>query len=457
MITSTRSRILALVPLAAVLLAACGDGGSPVAVGGSGAGPAAGPAGTSPLPSTTGPPITPAAAVAPTPVPEPARLPVVEVSATSSEAIPPVALIDDAGRITVVRDGAAEPALAGVLTPDGRTAVAARAVGDQTELTWNDLSSGETTATVRLAGRLNPVVVEPAGRVVALVSEPVGRVTEIVVAGPDGERFRRTYERELVPEAFANAWTDSRLPIGLFVIDYLDPPGGPAAPRTYRVAVVDLATGEIGLPLNLRDKSQTVDEQMTGYARAHLVAERDGLLFTLYRGVGPGASTSAFIHTLGFVNGVWCLAVPEALRLDREPGSMALATDGSRLYVGSANGSVAEFVVGDILDPNLVPAARRVVAVTNPPDTVGAPVMATVPGRLVAAQGSTISWIDPATLQAVGAVAWPRAVEAIAGATDDNLLVADHRRLGLLRPDGVLLAGFELPPSIGAISRIVPL
>ena len=39
-------------------------------------------------------------------------------------------------------------------------------------------------------------------------------------------------------------------PMGVFVIEYL-------AANTYRVRVIDTATGSSGLPLNLRDKSQT--------------------------------------------------------------------------------------------------------------------------------------------------------------------------------------------------------
>jgi hypothetical protein len=93
---------------------------------------------------------------------------------------------------------------------------------------------------------------------VALVGSS-GTTTTVVLATPSkGEVRRWQFDSVLVPEAFSNAFQEGGdgLPIGVFVIEYL-------AEHTYRVRVIDTASGELGLPLNLRDKSQTVDEVMT--------------------------------------------------------------------------------------------------------------------------------------------------------------------------------------------------
>ena len=143
------------------------------------------------------------------------------------------------------------------------------------------------------------------------------------------------FDAVLVPEAFANAFRRSAtdLPIGVFVIEYL-------AEHTYRVRVIDTRPAQLGLPLNLRDKSQTVDEVMTAVSRTAVFEPNNQLLFTLYQDATEGGeNVGSFIHTLGLFNGVWCLDVPQGTRSRRPPGALAVNPNGSRLFAASSTGA----------------------------------------------------------------------------------------------------------------------
>ena len=130
------------------------------------------------------------------------------------------------------------------------------------------------------------------------------------------------------------------MPDTVYLLEYL-----PAeAPTHYRVRVLHTSTGEVGLPVNLRDKSTPVDAEMAGISRTQVVSGHDdGLLFTLYRGVaGEGDRHGyAFVHTLGFAGGVWCLDIAPEMELDRLPGALVVA--GDRLVVASANGTIGSY------------------------------------------------------------------------------------------------------------------
>ena len=345
-----------------------------------------------------------------------------------------------------------------LVTPDGRSAVEFATAGSDTELTWHDLTTGVGSAPTRIAGTLTATALDPNAQIVALTATPAPGHTEIVIAGADGERFRRTYDAELLPEGFANAWESTELPIGLFVIEYLDRSTGLTGPRTYQVRVIDLLTGDLRLPLNLRNKGETVDEQMTGFARTHVTSERDGLLFTLYRGVNSDDSNYAFVHTLGFVNGVWCLDVPAELGLDQLPGGLALAPDGSRLFVGSANGMVAEYVVDDILNPDRLPvAARTSRAVASDATGVGAPALALTDDELILAGPSQINWLSRDDLTISAAVKWPDRVEALIATPNQTVLIATSGRLSHVGRDGEIRVQLDLPVDIGPVTQLITL
>ena len=62
-----------------------------------------------------------------------------------------------------------------------------------------------------------------------------------------------------------------------------------------------------------------------------------------------GEDVGSFIHTLGLVNGVWCLDVPAELGLADHPGALAVSPDGSRLFAASSIGGVAGYLVNDVI------------------------------------------------------------------------------------------------------------
>lgn len=191
-----------------------------------------------------------------------------------------------------------------------------------------------------------------------------------IVSLDDGTVFLTELRGNFVPEAFGSRLTAEGVPAHVFLLEYV-----PAdAPRFYRVRVLSTETGEVSLPLNLRNKQEQVDERMAGFTRSQVVAHDHGLLFTLYRGTidgTPDGEPYAFVHTLDFADGVWCLDVDPALELDRVAGSLAVG--GDRLYVGSANGRVGSFPIPSITNPDLSPTMDWVVEIGRA--TPQAPVM----------------------------------------------------------------------------------
>ncbi len=243
----------------------------------------------------------------------------------------------------------------GVMSPTGKVVVSASFMAGRTMVEWHDVRTDEIFAAVQIDGDFRPTAVAQDGKLVALIGS-AGTTTTVVLATPaDGELRRWRFDSVLVPEAFADAFDSegAGLPIGVFVIEYL-------AAHTYRVRVIDTASGQLGLPLNLRDKSQTVDEVMTAVSRTAVFEPNNQLLFTLYQDASEGGeNVGSFIHTLGLFNGVWCLDVPAELGLADHPGALAVNPAGSRLYAASSIGGVAGYVVSDITNSGPeMPTAR---------------------------------------------------------------------------------------------------
>jgi hypothetical protein len=295
----------------------------------------------------------------------------------------PVAVLGEHGHLGPVRDGAvgdtwskwtARP------SPDGSTAVltiqpgTARTLG-QTHVAWAALPTAEPSHDIVIEGiELEVTAVSDGAELVALTNyaaEPVGdqiagakETTNLLLATRDGVVAKYGLDGNFEAEAFGRRMAANGLPAQLFLLEYF-----PAdAPTHYRVRVFSTETGEVSLPLNLRNKTQTVDERMAGISRSQVIADEHGLLFTLYRATDemPDGHPYAFVHTLDLADGVWCLDVDPSLELDHLPG--ALAVGGDRLYVASANGRVGSFPIPSISDPNRSPTMDWVVAVARPGD-----------------------------------------------------------------------------------------
>jgi hypothetical protein len=331
----------------------------------------------------------------------------------------------------VVADKGSEPR-PGLVALDGRTFVEAiSSDADTTEVRWADLFTGDPLGHALLDGAdLMPTVTDTTGRFVALVSAAAAQVDGTVAPGREsstiviadrelGERYRTTLPGNFYPEAFGIAVTASGVPDAVYLLEYL-----PAdAPTHYRVRVLDTATGEIGLPVSLRFKSQEVDAEMAGISRTQVVSGHDGgLVFTLYRGVaGEGDRHGyAFVHTLGLAGGVWCLDIAKEMELDTQSGALVVA--GDRLVVASANGTIGNYEIAAVPDPTRQPVMDGVRPYLHPE---GEPVLAATDDRVWVAWDNLVYELDATTLELV--VFEPRRVAGTVSAlaaTDDGLVIA---------------------------------
>lgn len=374
---------------------------------------------------------------------------------------PSFVVVDADGRVGVIEaDGSArelrDDAWDRVVSLDGSYAVSTvRAPDGGTEVVWDELASGEVLGSMWEAGAdMVAAATQVGGHLTALVnraSEPLegaiagGReATLITLASPDqGHVAGFKFSGNFVPEAIGSTLRADGVPAQIFLLEYL-----PAdAPTHYRVQVLDTATGQLSLPLNLRDKlGPPVDQEMAGVTRGQVLAEQHGLLFTLYRGTSdmPHGHPYAFVHTLDLFDGVWCLDIPAELQLDELPGALAVA--GDRLYVASANGRVGAYDIGDIREPS------------GSVDMLWVTKLATGGGRgrpAIAAgpDGAVVAFPAMSGLQRVG----PDGAVLESTVFDDGteaIAVADDRAYAV--GDAWMLPG-ERPDWLGEITRLVAL
>lgn len=293
-------------------------------------------------------------------------------SPTSLVTPPPVAsgpsfvVADADGRVGVIEaDGSSrqlrDDGWERTVSLDGSYAVSTALVGPgDTKVAWDDLPTGEVLGGTVLVGTdMVAAATRAGGHLTAFVNRADkaadgaiagGRESSVIVlASPEqGQVARFELAGNVVPEAIGSTSRPDGMPAQLFLLEFL-----PAdAPTRYRVQVLDTETGELHLPLNLRDKlGPRVDQEMAGVTRGQVLADEQGLLFTLYRGTSdmPHGHPYAFVHTLDLFDGVWCLDLPPEMRLEELPG--ALAVGGDRLYVASANGLVGAFDIANIREP----------------------------------------------------------------------------------------------------------
>ncbi|MEP7203894.1 MAG: hypothetical protein ABI894_14890 [Ilumatobacteraceae bacterium] len=336
----------------------------------------------------------------------------------------------------------------GVISPTGKVVVSASFMHGRTMIEWHDVKTDIISGELQVDGEFRPAAVSQDGKLVALIGTTPTSTT-VVLATPSGGEMRRwTFDGLLVPEAFANAYEPNGdgLPIGVFVIEYLDT-------NTYRVRVIDTATGELGLPLNLRDKSQTVDEIMTAVSRTAVFEPTNQLLFTLYQDATEGdGEVGSFIHTLGLVNGVWCLDVPEQLGLADHAGALTVSPDGSRLYAASSIGGVAGYVVSDVITngPDM-PKARTTVALGASAKRVA---IGASRDEVVVALGGSLFRLDPVNLVVRDSFVWDMDVEALTVLEDGSIVIVGTGRMTVVSPQNELLAERALPYGATEVTRV---
>jgi hypothetical protein len=374
------------------------------------------------------------------------------------------------GDVAMVGSDHADARVVGVVSPSQRVVVSGSPSANGTLIEWRSTRTGEVTSSTEIAGAFRPVAIDTTDKVVALIdgdpNDHSRPSTAVVLAdASQGERRRWTIAGAVVPEAFANFVTDiaTGLPAGVFAIEYLDQ-------STYRVRVIDTTSGALGLPLNLRSKGETVDQVMTAVSRTAVFDPMNQLLFTLYQGQATenGEQEGAFIHTLGLVNGVWCLDVPTALGLADHPGALAVSPDGARLYAASSTGGVAAYVVADITESPDMPTARTVVDYgTSIPGVAVAAQSEADLGRgsdrvtiaasnreVVVARGSDIIFLDPVSLELRSHITWDMDVEAVTVLRDGTIVIAGTGRMTMISPDHQRLLDERTLPIEGEITRL---
>jgi hypothetical protein len=405
---------------------------------------------------STAPEPTAPLTAAPTPaVTTPAPITTDKSTPTSASSIPAseaafparLAVIGKGGNTATFSPGSDPIVTDGLTSPTGDVVVSSDTFNNRSNIEWHRTQDDRITAMIQIEGEFRPTAVAQDGELVALTGRQ-GNTTTVVLATPtDGEVRRWTFDAVLVPEAFANAYEPgSSLPIGVFVIEYLDT-------NTYRVRVIDTATGELGLPLNLRDKSQLVDEVMTAVSRTAVFDPMNQMLFTLYQDATEGGeNVGSFIHTLGLVNGVWCLDVPRELGLSENPGALAVSPDGSRLFAASSIGGIAGYQVSDITTSSPeMPEARTTTAVDATAPHVA---IAASRDQVILALGGSLFRLDPDTLEVRDSFTWDMDVEAMTLLDDGSAVIVGTGRMTLISPDNTLLAERTLPTEVGEVTRV---
>jgi hypothetical protein len=412
-----------------MLLASCG---TEAATSSDGSIPAAStPPAVSESPMTLEPPTTDAPPIPGSEVAFPARLAV-----TAKD-----------GKVSTFSPGADPIVTPGVMNPTGEVVVSTDSFNGRTMIEWHHVRNDVISAAIQIDGHLRPTAVAQDGKLVALIGVAGNKTTVALVTPSKGEIRRWTFDAILVPEAFTNIYeTGSDVPIGVFVIEYLDT-------NTYRVKIIDTATGTLILPSNLRDKSQTVDEVMTAVSRTAVFEPKNQLLFTLYQDATEGGeNVGSFIHTLGLFNGVWCLDVPEELGLADHPGALAVSPDGTRLFAASSTGGVAGFMVSDVTTVGAeMPHARTTTSLGTSMEAVA---IGASDDEVVVALGGSIFRLDPATLEVRDSFTWDMSVQALTVLDDSSILIAGSGRMTLVSPENQLLAERPLPTGEAEVTRV---
>jgi hypothetical protein len=377
----------------------------------------------------------------------PVTTPLGRVSDTEPAFPDRLALTTNDGHVITFSEGRDPIDTPGVMGPSGSVVVSSDTIDGRSTIEWHQLLTDEISASIQVDGEVRPTAISEDGELVALIGI-VGKQTTVVLATQSqGEVRRWTFDALLVPEAFSNAYMPDGdgLPIGVFVIEYL-------ATDTYRVRLIDTATGELGLPLNLRDKSQTVDEIMTAVSRTAVFEPNNQLLFTLYQDATEGGeSVGSFIHTLGLANGVWCLDVPAELGLADHPGALAVNPAGSRLFAASSTGGVAGYEVDDVLA--IGPEMPQASATTALPASAERVAIGASQDEVVLALGGSLFRLDPDTLAVRDSFTWDMDVEALTVLDDGGIVIVGTRRMSLLSADNQLLDEAPLG-DIGEITRV---
>ena len=256
----------------------------------------------------------------------------------------------------------------------------------------------------------------------------------------------------LVPEAFSLEPQGPGEAPWLYVLEYL-----PAeAPTHYRVRVLDPNTGELSLPLNLRNYGLTVDTQMSGISRDQVVASDEGLLFTLYRGHHFDEGTRLRLHPRAV--DVERRVVPRGARGDGVGGAGPASSPSAPTRsccmpcrrTGSSR-STASRTSSTRTAPRWRPAPCP--AFEGGDDR---PAAVVTTDHVVVAQGRTIVWLERVDLTVAATATAPATVDALTAMAGRIARRGDGRPARHGRPHRFGDDRPELPADVGRVTKIVP-
>ncbi len=286
----------------------------------------------------------------------------------------------------------------GVVSADGSVVVGASPTprGDGTDVVAWSSGTGEELSRVRVSGSFQPRVVSPDGSSVVLGPARSPVAPEVIAPGRPRTplalvRFDGAEPRVLdvagnvEPEAFT---TDGA---GVIVVDYLPP----EAPDRYRVARLDLASGELS---ELKSPDAIGGAEMQGTARTQALSSDGARLYTLYS-VAAGGPVGAFVHVLD-LGEQWahCIDLPQPFGSAPDAAfGVSLSTDGRRLWVADSSAeTVAEIDTEALSVERSVPLAMpRGAEGMRPVLTSGRSSQA-----VYLAVGSAVTMLDPDSLEA---------------------------------------------------------
>lgn len=346
-----------------------------------------------------------------------------------------------------------------VPTHDRSALLTTRRDGGRTVLERRDPRTGSVTRATILDGDLSVRTVSPAGKAVALTPgrggtaryEPAGReTTDLAVAFLD-ERpaLRFALAGNIEPEMFSLDET------ALFVLEFVPP----AAPTSYFVRVLDLATGEI----TDTDKLQVeLNPKMRGKARAQVLHPAGTHLFTLYTlptdapvhdvEAPSNAERWAFVHVISLKE-KWshCIFLPVPFgTTDEATIGMGIAPDGASLYVADPAASriaridVEALAVVEVHQVERLRATGQRAAVAVADD-----------GTVYASSGRIVVELAPGSLEAVHAWSNERVVSGLM-VSDGELRVAGGGRVQLLDRASRQETGVIELPGRGTVDLLGP-
>lgn len=282
-----------------------------------------------------------------------------------------------------------------VVSADGSALYAVRATATGSELVRADPATGEVSHAQPVPAGLQASAASQDGRVALIEAgsatfpdAPAGRATtpvRIAATGPNAAGPSMAFELDgnFEPEAFSVRGR------GLFLIEYLPP----EAPDHYRVAQLDLQSGDISAVLS-PDKvpSSSPQSPMQGERIQRALAPDGSVMYTLYKSYALDSSGIAFVHMLS-LEGRWahCIDMPEEMAMSPTRNkALALSPDGKRLYVTDAG---TDQIV--TIEPGLLAVVETAsVDIPEPPTSASAQAAVSADGVLYVAAGSTLTRFD---------------------------------------------------------------